>query len=628
MKPSVTVAWGGGLHLHGHPAGPRSVAMDTANSPGTGGGALADIRNAWLRGGVGFADDYYEGVWGSPLSIQPGGFCNHKPGAFYYGDFYCQKSLNQLQDKFVYLLRFDGSGQYLQGANQGSNHFVNKSMSGRGMDFISPSGSVGISAHSLAHIVHNGVLFMVGALTVHDQNPLTSNWKVYEDWNVKDLNYGKSGNDTGVYLPRRRMYGSFTVHKKSIGGKEFRDAASNTTKFNNGTSLSGIAPDSECLNACDAISWNDSIIYANHADIVEFPGGSGTPRFVERNSVELSSKCFLAYPASGFVDGVPQGQEELMMLTGSGVLKKILFPGDPGHNPSGLPSQGLDLELHASGRPFGTESLVNIGTLVSDFFGPKVRDEGQLARLIDQTEEPTRSCLLSSFNNKLHAFFISAGSGYYHFECDGDPRDILNWTSRTSRLPDEFKLYDGDMFGYVDDERNRLSCMHINKSNIGVYGSVGGDRGAGGWTIAELTQEGTWINKQHGAACSPGAGFIPYDTNGVFVQMPSGAYASNPEVVASTDYALIRFELFTPRNPGYKVDVDIDYTLDNGTTWNEASQFTDYVTGAALGESKLDLSASPAGDVHEFYWAHVKDVGFNPEKNARLRIRPKNPRAL
>jgi hypothetical protein len=110
--------------------------------------------------------------------------------------------------------------------------------------------------------------------------------------------------------------------------------------------------------------------------------------------------------------------------------------------------------------------------------------------------------------------------------------------------------------------------------------------------------------------------------------MASGFYASNPEVVASTDYALIRYDLFTPRNPAIKVDVDIEYTVDNGTTWHDAAQFQDYVSGSGLGEGKTDLEANAVGASHSFYWAHVKDVGFNPEKNARLRIRPKNPRSL
>lgn len=628
MKPSATVAWGGGLHLHGHPNGPRSVAMDTVNSPGTGAGALADVRNAWLRTGVGTFNDFYAGVYGGPLSIMPGGFSNHKPGAFYFGDFYCQKSLVSHTSMFVYLLRFDGSGQYLQGSNVGSNHFVNKSFSGRGMDFISPSGSVGIQCASLAHIVHNGVLFMCGAFSIHNQNPLTSNWTVYEDWNVKDRNIDTAGNDAGNFLARRRAYGSFVVHKKTRGGKEFRDAASNTTKFNNGTSLSGIAPDRECLHACDAVSWDDSIIYANHADIVEFPGGSGVPRFIERNNVELTSKCFESYPSSGFVNDVAVGDEELMMLTGSGVLKKILFPGQPGHNPSGHPEQGLDLEPHASGRPFGTESLVNIGTLVSDFSGPKVRTDGQMARTLGNTQEPTRSCLLKAFNKRLHAFFISASSGYYHFVCDGNPRDIDNWIDRTANLPDEFKLFDGDMYGYVDDVFNRITCMHVAKSEIGLYGTVGGSRGAGGWAIYELGTDANWTRVGQGAANSPGVGLIPYDPNGVFVSMPSGVYSSNPESIPSTDYALLKYDLFTPRNPGLKVDVDIEYTIDNGTSWHEATQFTDYVTGAALGEGKTDLSSTPDGETHEFYWAHVRDVGFNPQKNAKLRVIPKNVRAL
>ena len=624
MKPSVQVAWGGGLHMFGHPAGPRSVAMDTTNAVGQN-----NIINAWQRGGVGFFNNYYKGLYGGPLSICPNGFANHKPGAFYFGQFYFQKSTVDQQSMELHVLRFDGSGQYINTSNFDANHFRFKSQSGRGVDFLSPSGGTGIDAHPLSTIVHNGVLFMVGAFITHDENPLTSPWTTFEDWNIKDKGLGGAGNDTGNFLPRRRAYGAVTVHKKNRFGKEFRDIASNVTRFNNSTSLSGIAPDSECLGACDAVSWGSSVIYANHADVVEFPGGSGRARFIERNDVELSAKCFQPFPSSGFdSNGNAVGKDELMMLTSSGVLKKVLFPGDPLHNPSGLPNLGLDLEPHASGRPFGMESLVSVGDLVADFFGPKVRKNGQRGRLLDSTTEPTRSCLLQNFNNKLHAFFISASSGYYHFICDGNPRSLDNWEDRTAFLPDEFKLFDGDMYGHVDENFNRLTCMHVAKSNIGLYGTVGSDRGAGGWSIYELTGENEWINRQVGGAMSPGVGLIPYDPNGVFVEMPSGAFASNPEVVASTDYALLKYQLFTPRNPGFKVDVDIEYSIDNGTTWQAATQFRDYGTGSGLGEGKVDLTASPDGDIHEYYWAHVKDVGFNPVKDARLRVRPNKVKAL
>jgi len=480
MLPSITVAWGGGLQVHGSPVGPRSLSMDLTDAVGT-----DIVDNGWNRTIPGIDNDYYAGVYGG-LSIMPQGFANHKPGVGYYGDFYFQKSLNELQSMVPYLCRYDGSGLFTQTENVVSNHFQYKSHSGRGVEFLSPSGAnTDILAHPLCAIVHNGSLFFVGAFSEHNIAPAVSEWRTIKDWNVvaKSLT---GGPDDGVSLPRRRAYGSFTIHKKKRVGKDFRDAASNLRIMHDRTTLSGIAVNSECLAGCDAISWGNNIIYANHADIVEFPGGSGQPRFIERTDANHSAKCFVAYPSGGFVNSQPVGQRRLMMLTSSGVVKDILFPGDPGHNPSGQPFLGPGFEV-ASGRAFGTRSLVNLGLLVQDSQGPKVRTGGQLARTLNSVSEPTRSCLIKNFANKLHAFFISASSGYYHFVCDGSPDNINNWEDRTPFVPDALKLFDGDMYGYVDDLSSRLTCMHVAKSNIGLYGVVGSDRGAGGWSIYEWT---------------------------------------------------------------------------------------------------------------------------------------------
>ena len=97
--------------------------------------------------------------------------------------------------------------------------------------------------------------------------------------------------------------------------------------------------------------------------------------------------------------------------------------------------------------------------------------------------------------------------------------------------------------------------------------------------------------------------------------MPSG---SNPQVIASTDYALLSYELYSayPTN----VNVNIEYTINKGVSWNEASQFKSYSTGVLLGEGKENLSASFHGNTHTFYWNYVKDIGFNNLKEAKLRI--------
>ena len=621
MKPSILVGQGGALHFIASPNGPRSEAATTVNGRTTGGGAQLDIINEWdASTGAGSFSDYYSGAFGGPLAVQPGGLSNHKPGAFYFGDFYYFQNKVEQQNPNLYLLRYDGSGIF-QNASEG-NIFANKSHSGRGVKFLSPSGIRNVCSKSLCTIVHNDTLFYVGVIPIHSETGSSiRGWNQQEDWNIFDHGLGLGGADAGTALPRRRAYGTFAIHKKTKTGKEFRDCAGNLAIKYNRTTLAGLAPDYECLHACDAVSFGNDIIFANHCDVMRFPGGSGVATFIERNDVELSQKCFEIYPSGGFVDGSPVGPSQVMMLTGSGVLKKINLPGDGDHDPSASLNfaNGTDF---ASGVPFGTRSLIDIGQFVTDFNGPKVRTGGFRARM-DSTGEPSRSCLLRKFDNKLHAFFISSTSGYYHFVCDGDPRNTNSWTDRTGFVPLEAKLFDGDIFGYTDDHFGTLNVAHIAKANVGAFGMVGGDRGAGGWSIYSIDTDLIWKTVVRGAGSSPPCGLIPYDPGSAFVQAPSGITSSNPQVIPSTDYALLTYQLFVGRAPNRLADITIDFSINDGATWNTAKQFKDYSTSLPLGDGKTGLEASPEGTTHEFYWAHVSDVGFNVQNRARLRIRPK-----
>jgi len=282
---------------------------------------------------------------------------------------------------------------------------------------------------------------------------------------------------------------------------------------------------------------------------------------------------------------------------------------------------GTDL---ASGVAFGTRSLIDLGQFVSDFNGPKVRTGGFRGRMNSAGfQEPSRSCLLRKFDNKLHAFFISSTSGYYHFVCDGNPRNVNDWEDRTAFVPVEAKLFDGDIFGYTDDHFGTLNVAHIAKANAGAFGMVAGDRGAGGWSVYSIDTDLIWSRVARGAGSSPPCGLIPYDPAGISVQAPSGITSSNPQVIASTDYALLTYDLFVGRAPNRLVNIDIDFSINDGVTWNTAKQFKDHATGIPLGEGKTNLEASPGGTQHEFFWAHVADVGFNVQNRARLRIRPK-----
>jgi len=91
MKKSVSIGWGGSLHLLGSELGPRTIAQTLVNSPGVGGGNETNVTNEWeATGSAGIFNDYYLGVYGGPLSMLPGGMSNHKPGEFLFGQFYYQ----------------------------------------------------------------------------------------------------------------------------------------------------------------------------------------------------------------------------------------------------------------------------------------------------------------------------------------------------------------------------------------------------------------------------------------------------------------------------------------------------------------------------------------------------------
>lgn len=631
MKQAVSVGWGGNLHLLSSPLGPRTVAQTLVNSPGEGAGIRNNIINEWeATGAPGGSDDYHASLFGGPMTTLPGSWFNHKPGAFYYGQFYYSQNQASVLTSRMYLLRFDGSGVFAQ-ASAGSV-FANKSHSGRGVDFLSPSGSnLDIHSHGLCCLPHNGNIFWVGAVKIMDFNPDASNYKVLEDWNIgASPGLTSAGADGGFGLNRRRAYVSFSITKTARSNKEQRNFGKLFIGHNR-TIPSGLAPTYESLNGNDAISWGDDIIYTNNVDIVLFPGGSGTGRFIETSNSE-TSKSLEAHPSGGFNQqtGATIGPTQLFILTGSGVLKKINLADEPEYDKNGVPF-GNELfenpQSPASGRPFGVKSLIDLGQFVSDFAGPKVRTLGSRARILSVTAEPDRSCFLKTFNRQLHAFFISASSGYYHFVCEGDPRRASNWTDRTATVPDAIKLFDGCVFGFRDDDFGTLNIMHTAWSNVGWAGVAGGNRGNGGWAVYSLAPDLSWTKYYFGAASTAPVGLIPYNPQTIFAEIPSGIRTgpapSNPEVIASTDYILMDYSLYTGRAPGVIADVDIEYTTDDGVTWKNATQFKDYNSGSGLGEGKIGLEASPFGTEHEFFWAHVKDLGFNFNKAARLRVSPR-----
>ena len=74
------------------------------------------------------------------------------------------------------------------------------------------------------------------------------------------------------------------------------------------------------------------------------------------------------------------------------------------------------------------------------------------------------------------------------------------------------------------------------------------------------------------------------------------------------------------------VDVDIEYSINRGITWNTARRFKAYDTGLRLGDPIVGLTASFFGDQHTFYWDHVNDIGLNNVNEAKLRVRVREQR--
>lgn len=616
MRPCISVGYGGCLQFINSPMGPRVVSQDLTNAIDTAGEVINEY-NATLTAGV--DSNYWESLFGGPMSMLPMN-TPHKPAAFYFGHLYFYKHDVSIGNGH-FLLRFDGSGIFSQ---EGSSDFNNKSLSGRGTEFLSPSGSTLIAGGPMCVLPHNGSIFWVGSTFDRNFDTELSPYVTQLDWDTgPNDGLTQTGDDDGNAIPRRRAYCSYFITKQDKDSKEHRGFGKLALRYKR-TGPSGLTTSYEDLNACDAISWGDDIIYANNVDIVQYPGGSGMPRLIELTN-NPSSKSLEAHPSGGFLNGSSVGDTQLMVLYGSGVVRKVNFQGDPEYNSNGRPFGAdifTDVQEQASGLPFGTKSLVNLGLLVSDSVGPKVRTGGALGRVGSTSENPDRTCLLKTHNDRLHAFFISKASGYYHFTCEGDPRTLDNWTDRTTSLPNDLRIRDGNIYGFRDDEFGTLNILHVAYSNIGAFGTQGGNTGAGGWTLYQLNHNLQWTTLYHGASNGPPCGLIPYNPESVYSQIPSGINAGNPVATASTDYVQIEYRLFSPRKPNRFANVKIEYTTNNGLSWNTARRFRDYSDGSLLGEGLTDLEASPSGTPHTFYWAHVSDLGFNFNKAVKVRVVP------
>jgi len=110
-------------------------------------------------------------------------------------------------------------------------------------------------------------------------------------------------------------------------------------------------------------------------------------------------------------------------------------------------------------------------------------------------------------------------------------------------------------------------------------------------------------------------------SNVYFTFSPKSDTTVTPYFFVCNDFATIDYKLF--HEDKSTASVKIEYSLDDGCTWDECIRKKDYRTQQLLGEPKDNISASPSGEWHTFYWDFVGDLGYNiNESNCRIRITP------
>ncbi len=465
----------------------------------------------------------------------------------------------------MYVTRFDGSGVFVNTGN--ANYVARPWSNGRGNEMLSPSG-IGHTTQSndLGVIEHNGNLYMVGA--IHNKEGASTN-----DWTEAGWTYQ---NESLNSISRgARSYCSLVI--TSDGRKIFPLV----TQFTPGANA-------EHTHTTDALSFGDDLYFCNSVDVGKIQGGSGTLSLIHTDLTAPSPKALALFPTLGYSNGIPQGEPKVMFQDGSGVVYRETTSG--------------------------CEEMVRLGSLASS----TRNTDGYTPRINTGDLEPARSVPLVNFSNELHSFIPTATSGYQHFTCNGDPSGTSNWTNRTGNLPEAIIKYDSSMYYYRDDFRNRLYVCNVTMGEVGVIGHAGIQRAAGGVYIHELDAERNWREVYRGVPGQTPRGLLPLQITGPFVNIPSGM---NPEVFKCNDYAIMDYTLHDLENRA--VDITVEYSIDNGLSWNPATRFRDYTTGLPLGSGVENLSTNLEGIPYEFYWHYINDIGFNVQEDSILRITPK-----
>jgi len=555
MKRSIIQGWGGELFIaDGVRFHPVDSTLVSTATESSANGALklSDTRPS--------STPYDAAFFGGINTWYPGAYANHKALSIHKGKVYQALNVASESNGQVYLGYWDGSGMFTHG---GSAYSTSPGRCGRGFCFISPSGSITAKSSDLGIIEHNGNIFFIGAF----RGTIVNN-----PWVSK---FGWATTDETAHVAKDRSYRTWSVTSNN------KKLISPSTTF-----LPDVTRYSH-LDCCDLLSVDADIYYVNWVDTLKFPGGSGTPILVHSDIAHPTSKCLCIWPSGGFVNGVSNGERRIFALHGSGVLHRIT-------------DNGLETQV----------DFTNVRSFVA-------RDTDNFsARINSNVDEPQRSCLLIKNNNKLHSFVITAASGYTHFECTGSPSGTASWIDKTDSLPEAIKSNDGCIYGYTDEDNNRLVVAHTTWGNAGIYGILGVNKSAGATSIYEYDTE--WKKISEGMLGWPSRGIFQYNNAGPAVHVPSG---SNPTVYPAKDYALVEYTVLD--HYSRNVDVDVEYSKDAGLSWAEARRFRDYTSRQLLGSGVKNLPTSPAGITYPFYWDFVNDVGYNTKKHCFIRVRPR-----
>ena len=588
MLPVMMQSWGGSLiYIEGRSArhfgyhfrvNPTLTSTDSITAP----------RHVGRFDQISSVSDYFRSFFNGANSYWPSACSNHRSMAVFKGKVY--QGLNQISEtgSELSIVRFDGSGLFVNGGN--ATYEARQKLNGPGFELLSPSGVNSDSSNLLmetrtgdcAFIVHNGVLFFYGQAITKD-NAASDLWP-QNGWDYSLETLADSRN-------RRRYFWASIDHldRKTFGP---------TTTFTTNTFNSAL--NDEHLHMCDAISKGDDVYICNQIDVVKVAGGSGAMTLMDHDRSRATTRSMALWPSGGYSNGVAQGPSEVLVLEGSGFLKRLR---PESQYPSGA-------------YFYGDLSDVTIPPGIGQTRNRRSTDPWT-TRILDGVDQPMRSCLLKNFDNQLHAFICTEASGVHHFINNGNSASgVSNWTDASSSLPDDMVRWDGNVYAAIDTVRNRMLVSYVTMGNIGVVGHST-QKTAGGGTYLYSYKDGAWTEIYTGAAGGTPRGLVPLANIGPFTTIPSG---TNPEVFKCDDYAVMTYSLTDEKSR--PVDVTIEYSINDGLNWTAARRFRSYDTRQPLGSGVTNLATNPTGIEYTFFWDYVNDVGFNRVEQAQLRVTP------